>query len=77
MFENLKGMQATFASCKQYNSDLNGSNNIAARGLAWLLGIENPRSAKEPGEGTRMPFVLAEVWAHARHLTSTGYQSMP
>lgn len=67
---------ATFASGKQYNADLNGANNIAARGLAWLLGIENPRSAKDPGEGTRMPFVLADIWAHARtlrgHLTASG-----
>lgn len=66
----------TFASGKQYNADLNGANNIAARGLAWLLGIENPRPAKAPDGGTRMPFVLADVWAHARtlrgHLTASG-----
>ena len=67
---------ATFASGKQYNADLNAAQNIAARGLAWLYGIKNPRPAKAPGGGTRMPLVLADVWAYARclgaSLTATG-----
>jgi IS605 OrfB family transposase len=33
---------ATFASGKRYNADLNGACNIAARGLAMLLGIKAP-----------------------------------
>jgi putative transposase len=56
---------ATFASGKQYNADLNGANNIAARGLAMLLGIrlkENPRDGKSSSPGERMPLVLSHVW---------------
>ncbi len=62
---------ATFATGKQYNADLNGALNIAARGLAMLLGIE-PRqeikagTGKSSGPATRMPLVLADVWAHAK-----------
>ena len=59
---------ATFASGKQYNADLNAANNIAARGLAMLYGMKNPRKAKDPSTGTRMPWVLADVWAYARAL---------
>ena len=36
---------ATFASGKQYNADLNGALNIAARGLAMILGIR-PQDVK-------------------------------
>jgi len=43
---------ATFASGKQYNADLNAANNIAARGLAVLLKIKNPRPAKAPVGGS-------------------------
>ncbi|MDE2299070.1 MAG: transposase [Burkholderiales bacterium] len=62
---------ATFATGKQYNADLNGALNIAARGLAMLLGIA-PRQEIKAGTGkssgpvTRMPLVLADVWAHAK-----------
>ena len=59
---------ATFATGKQYNADLNAANNIAARGLAVLLKIKNPRPAKAPVGGVRMPLVLADVWAYARRL---------
>lgn len=59
---------ATFATGKQYNADLNAANNIAARGLALLYGIKNPRPAKAPVGGVRMPLVLADVWAYARAL---------
>ena len=59
---------ATFATGKQYNADLNAANNIAARGLALLHGIKNPRPAKAPGGGVRMPLVLADVWAYVRSL---------
>lgn len=59
---------ATFATGKQYNADLNAANNIAARGLALLYGIKNPRPAKAPAGGVRMPLVLADVWAYARRL---------
>jgi putative transposase len=71
---------ATFASGKQYNADLNAACNIAARGLARILGIENPRekqltesksgdahaSGKSPSVTERMPLVLADVWNWAR-----------
>ena len=59
---------ATFATGKQYNADLNAANNIAARGLAVLHKIKNPRPAKAPGGGVRMPLVLADVWAYVRSL---------
>lgn len=74
---------ATFSSGKQYNADLNGALNIAARGLAMLLGIKprderpgKPGHDQEAGTGKssgpveRMPLVLADVWAHAQ--TSLG-----
>ena len=67
---------ATFASGKQYNADLNGAQNIAARGLALLYGIKNPRPAKAPGGDQRMPLVLSDVWTWVRSrrasLTATG-----
>jgi IS605 OrfB family transposase len=56
---------ATFASGKKYNADLNGANNIAARGLAMLLGIrpqEYPADGKSSSPGERMPLVLSHVW---------------
>ena len=74
---------ATFASGKRYNADLNGALNIAARGLAMLLGMalteESPTrhtsngarvcntsvTGKSSGAVTRMPLVLADVWAFA------------
>jgi IS605 OrfB family transposase len=64
---------ATFASGKKYNADLNGALNIAARGLAILLGIKpgNEQQAgagKSPGPVERMPLVLANIWAHAKLL---------
>lgn len=71
---------ATFASGKRYNADLNGALNIAARGLAILLGIKLPSqreseqgpkgpqavAGKSPGAVARMPLVLADIWAHAQ-----------
>lgn len=70
---------ALFASGKQYNADLNGALNIAARGLAMLLGVKAKRpdsASKEQHAGTgkssgpveRMPLVLADIWAHAQVL---------
>ena len=63
---------ATFSTGKQYNADLNGALNIAARGLAMLLGIK-PRAeviskagpGKSSGPEVRVPLVLADIWAHA------------
>ena len=69
---------ATFKSGKQYNADLNGALNIAARGLAMLLGVKVPSSeqdskqdskagtGKSSGPVERMPLVLADIWAHAQ-----------
>ena len=68
---------ATFASGKQYNADLNAALNIAARGLAILLGIRLPSERQGPkgpqaeagrssGAAARMPLVLADVWAWAK-----------
>lgn len=67
---------ATFPSGKQYNADLNGALNIAARGLAMLLGIKlstekseyQAVTGKSSGTVERMPLVLADVWAHAQSL---------
>jgi putative transposase len=64
---------ATFSSGKRYNADLNGAMNIAARGLAMLLGIKT-RTEQQAGTGKssgpveRMPLVLADIWAHAQLL---------
>jgi IS605 OrfB family transposase len=62
---------ATFRTGKQFNADLNGALNIAARGLALLLGLR-PEQLKEKGDtgrssgsAVRMPLVLADVWAYA------------
>jgi putative transposase len=64
---------ATFASGKQYNADLNGALNIAARGLALLLGFKPPRlesqqaaTGQSSGAVARMPLVLADVWAYVQ-----------
>ena len=63
---------ATFATGKQYNADLNGALNIAARGLALLLDLKVQRdeqraaTGKSSGVVARMPLVLADVWAHAQ-----------
>lgn len=63
---------ATFATGKQYNADLNGALNIAARGLALLLGLKAPEPDKQAATGkssgavARTPLVLADIWAHAR-----------
>ena len=62
---------ATFPSGKRYNADLNGALNIAARGLALLLGIKSHIQAgtgKSSGPVERMPLVLADIWAHAQAL---------
>jgi IS605 OrfB family transposase len=66
---------ATFASGKQYNADLNAAYNIAARGLARLLGVEKKAAVGDDGRGatgkssgasSRMPIVLADIWAYAQ-----------
>lgn len=66
---------ATFTSGKQYNADLNGALNIAARGIALLLGLKPQRNeqieqqaatGKSSGAVARMPLVLADVWAYAQ-----------
>lgn len=62
---------ATFATGKQYNADLNGALNIAARGLAMLLGIqprknEQAATGKSSGAVARMPLVLADVWDYCK-----------
>jgi transposase len=66
---------ATFASGKKYNADLNGALNIAARGLAILLGLKpsteqssNAGTGKSSGPVERMPLVLADIWAHSQLL---------
>ena len=81
---------ATFSNGRRYNADLNGAQNIAARGLAILLGLKphkevsgvvrkgSPgRTGKSSGRPTRIPLVLADIWAHARmsaghSVTATG-----
>ena len=73
---------ATFSSGKQYNADLNGALNIAARGLAMLLGIKSSReesqyqatSGKSSGVVERMPLVLADIWAHAQSFRGASNQ---
>ena len=69
---------ATFGSGRQYNADLNAAYNIAARGLALLIKpaaagtvaiqgaeIESPaRTGKSSGRASRMPIVLADIWAY-------------
>ena len=74
---------ATFSSGKKYNADLNAALNIAARGLAILLGLSKsqPRTEQQAGTGKRsgsverMPLVLADVWAFAQ--TSLGPSNRP
>ncbi|MBC7622321.1 MAG: hypothetical protein H7232_02925 [Aeromicrobium sp.] len=69
--------QATFSNGRRYNADLNGAYNIAARALALLLKIPDvkvkgtesspERTDKSFGRSSRIPTVLAHVWAfHAR-----------
>lgn len=70
---------ATFSNGRRYNADLNGAQNIAARGLAILLGLKlhkevpgvackgSPgRTGKRSGRPTRIPLVLADIWAYAQ-----------
>lgn len=69
---------ATFANKKRYNADLNAAYNIAARCLALLLKIAVPglagngksaETGKSTGSASRMPIVLADIWAfHAQKL---------
>lgn len=78
---NTNAQMATFASGKQYNADLNGALNIAARGLAMVLGInagtggvvntspqtENcAQTGKRSGCAVRMPLVLADIWTYTQ-----------
>ena len=47
---------ATFDSGKKYNADLNGALNIAARGLAMLLGIKpSTEQSSNPRKRQRSP----------------------
>ena len=66
---------ATFQSGKQFNADLNGSYNIAARYWAYKqkLAYRNGRqlpSSKSSGGKSRMPITLSHLWdreaAHVR-----------
>ena len=68
---------ATFANGKQYNADLNGSLNIAARGIAMILAeklkswqekISKNKSeiGKSSDSEVRMPLVLADIWEYAQ-----------
>lgn len=68
---------ATFANGRRYHADLNAAYNIAARGLARVLGIEQnikegrPKpvpgvTGKSSGASSRMPIVLADIWANAQ-----------
>ncbi len=73
---------ATFASGKRYNADLNGALNIAARGLAMLLGIKPSQDSKaatgkSSGAVARMPLVLADVWEYTQQWapTSVGHSN--
>lgn len=60
---------ATFSTGKQYNADLNGALNIAARGLASLLGVKAKEIVLETGKSSgskmRMPLVLSDIWEFA------------
>ena len=70
--EHSNARNATFASGKRYNADLNATYNIASRGLAALLGYIKPAfevgaaTGKSSGAAMRMPVVLADIWATAR-----------
>ncbi len=71
---------ATFASGKCYNADLNGALNIAARGLAMLLGIKpgvdsKAATGKSSGAAQRMPLVLADVWEYTKKLAHISRES--
>jgi IS605 OrfB family transposase len=68
---------ATFSNGRRYHADLNAAYNIAARGLARMLGVEGreKEGRLEPASGaggkssaasSRMPIVLADIWAYAR-----------
>lgn len=68
---------ATFANGRRYYTDLNAAYNIAARGLARVLGIEQhikegrPKpvpevTGKSSGASSGMPIVLADIWANAQ-----------
>lgn len=66
---------ARFTSGKQYNADLNGALNIAARAVAMVLGIKarsqeteviKSTTGKSSGVEVRMPLVLADIWRYAK-----------
>jgi IS605 OrfB family transposase len=55
---------ATFPSGKQYNCDLNGALNIAARGILKLLGRKNQEdmSGKSTAQSPRSWVCLCDLW---------------
>lgn len=69
----------TFASGKRYNADQNAALNIAARFIAQMLGVTTgDRPAVESGKSSdstsRMPIVLADIWAHACESSASGIE---
>lgn len=71
---------ATFGNGRQYNADLNAAYNIAARGLIRLLnlGVETPeQTGQSSGRSSRIPTVLADVWAAVRAKVALDTQMTP
>lgn len=56
---------ATFSTGKQYNADLNGAANIAARGIIKLIGRNGrgSRASKRSSGEPRIWACLSDVWA--------------
>jgi len=59
---------AKFSSNKRYNADLNGSNNIAARGIIKLTrrNDREDRSSKSSGRSPRSWACLCDLWTNAQ-----------
>jgi len=69
----------TFASGKRYNADSNAALNIAARFIAQMLGVTTgDRAAVESGKSSdttsKMPIVLADIWANACESSASGIE---
>lgn len=59
--------QASFASGKRYNADLNASYNIGARYWAWIHKLTRRKDGQLPGDKSssgkpRMPVTLSTLW---------------